>query len=78
MSQWQDISTAPLNPPGKANGPWVLVFCKFDHGVYQARWVASGDGGEWKTLAKQVDYPRMTQQYITHWMPLPPEPAGAA
>lgn len=72
MPEWQTIETAPLNPVGKANGPWVLIFSKYDHGTYQGRWVASGDSGSWQAKAKEVDPWVMTR--ITHWMPLPPVP----
>ena len=76
MGEWQPIETAPLNPGGKANGPWLLVFSKYDQGTYQARWVASGENGDWLSKAREVQYPVMTRQYITHWQPLPAPPTA--
>ena len=76
LGQWQSIETAPLNPPGKANGPWILVFSEYDHVIRQARFVAAGNGGDW--VAKdQVERPAMSRRYITHWMPLLPIPIRA-
>jgi len=75
MSQWQPIKTAPLNPAGIANGPWVLIFSKYDNGTYQARWVARGDGGDWTVQGKFVEPHRLQRHHITHWQPLPPPPS---
>ena len=69
--EWQDISTAPMNAPGESYGPWILVFHRYDFGVYQARYECHGDKRGW--FAKG-DPRSIFNHHITHWMPLPPAP----
>lgn len=71
-SDWQPISTAPLNDYGKAWGPVILVWCTADglpvaayfdpQGGYRdngPRWVeAGGDCGE------------ICIEDVSHWMPI--------
>lgn len=68
---WQPIATAPKNPPGIANGPWILAWSEWDFVTYQVRWVADIDGGNWTYAREALGLPNGR---FTHWMPLPESP----
>lgn len=78
MSQWQDISTAPKD------GTYFLA-----HGAFMPRggFAVIRYGGENGTAGAWGEYIWATpdsgvstwaELVPTHWMPLPPAPAGAA
>jgi hypothetical protein len=79
MNEWQPIETAPKNPAGQAEGPWILVWYKYDRLIYAARWGFVGRTGVWlSSIAICGDQGgRLTRQHdITHWMPLPAPPSA--
>lgn len=66
---WQDISTAPKD------GTHVLL--SEGHNVWEGRAVESyGRWGWWERNAHPTNYCG-SEDYPTHWMPLPPPPAEA-
>lgn len=74
MADWQPIETAPKNPEGKKDGPWVLIYCKWDHGIRQARWTVIVNGLTASMGWKTRDGHEAARTSPTHWMPLPEAP----
>lgn len=75
MSEWQAIETAPKNPTGESYGPWILVFYRYDHCAYQARFECRGDERGW--YAKNISK-ALFGHCVTHWMPRPNPPKQEA
>lgn len=71
---WEPIDTAPLNATGEGKGPWILVFSKYDHGIYMARWFITDGVGGWKAKGVGAEDARLHKSHITHWMTLPDLP----
>jgi hypothetical protein len=68
---WRPIETAPKNPEGHPYGPWILVWKKYDHGVYQVRWQYNKDGMPFFKGKGETD---LIIPAATHWQPLPEPP----
>lgn len=71
MSEWQPIDTAPKNAPGESYGPWLLVFNKYDYGIYQARWECRGETKGWYAKNNPNSF---FSHNVTHWMDRPVNP----
>jgi hypothetical protein len=69
--EWQPIETAPRNPPGIANGPWILAWLEWDYVIYQVRWMAFENGGKWTTARGA---PGLRLDDFAYWMPVPAPP----
>ena len=75
MTQWQDISTAPKDgtsilayDPGHGRAPDELP-------VVIVSWLGADSDFPWLENSGMQSFGATT---LTHWMPLPPAPAGAA
>ena len=68
MMEWNGIDSAPKNPEGEFFGPWIIVWCEYDHGEYEVRWQYDNIGrGFWKGKGASDFSGYSDIKHITHW-----------